>query len=310
MFSFLKENFLKLSSALKNTSLFFSQGLADLFKTPWNQDSLDQLESLLYKTDMGSKLVQAALKKIKKNHPPTQLLQLQQELITFGHELLKPVPVFELKLSHLPTVILVVGTNGSGKTTFCAKLAHKLQKQGQTVLLGAADTFRAAAIMQLEHFATNLNIPIVKHRPGADPAAVCFDAIKSAVAKNIDVVILDSAGRLEHKKELMNELKKIHQSCSKALPGAPHYTFLNLDASCGQSALIQAQSFHEATNLSAVVLSKFDGSAKGGILLALTDVIKCPIAYLGTGEALDDLLPFEANSYLQALFANQGSQPE
>ena len=306
MLSFLKENFSKIKSALKSTSRAFASGLVDLFQTPWSDESLDKLESLLYKTDMGSELVEMAIKKVKHKKAPEKIEDLEKDLIEFGHDVLKHAKPFELNLSHTPTVILVVGTNGSGKTTFCAKLAHKLQKEGKTVLLGAADTFRAAAVLQLEHFATVLNVPIVKHGPGADPAAVCFDAIKSAVSKNIDVVILDSAGRLEHKLGLMNELKKIHLSCSKALGGAPHYTFLNLDASLGQSALIQAKAFHEAATISGVILSKFDGSPKGGVLLSLTHHMKLPIAFLGTGEKLDDLALFEANSYLEALF-KQGS---
>lgn len=306
MLSFFKENFSKIKSALKSTSRAFTSGLLDLFQTPWSEESVEKLESLLYKTDMGSELVEKALKKIKQTRKFETISELENQLMIFGHEILSHTPSFELNLTHKPTVILVVGTNGSGKTTFCAKLAHKLQKEGKTVLFGAADTFRAAAVLQLEHFAQTLNIPLVKHGPGADPAAVCFDAIKSAISKNIDVVILDSAGRLEHKLGLMHELKKIHSSCSKALHGAPHYTLLNLDASLGQSAIIQAKAFHEAAALSGVILSKFDGSPKGGVLLSLSHNMKLPVAFLGTGEKLDDLAQFEANSYLEALF-KQGS---
>jgi fused signal recognition particle receptor len=302
MFSFVKENFLKIKSALTSTSKLFSGGLFQLFSKPWSEESLEELEALLYKTDMGSALVEKALEVIKNNPPPENISDVENHLIEFGHKVLKNSPPFSLKLNHKPTVILVVGTNGSGKTTFCAKLAHKLKKEGKTVLLGAADTFRAAAILQLEHFATKLGIPLVKHAPHADPAAVCFDAIQSAIAKNIDVVILDSAGRLENKLQLMHELKKVHQSCHKSFSGAPHYTLLNLDASLGQSALIQAKAFHEATPLSGVILSKFDGSAKGGVLLSLSYNMKLPLAFLGTGESLEDIAEFEPNCYLDALF--------
>jgi len=302
MFSFIKENFLKIKSALHSTSRLFKEGLKNLFKEPWNQESLEKLESLLYKTDMGSALVEKTLKKLKSLPPPPNLEALETSLIEIGSMSLKKVPPFNLHLNKSPTVILVVGTNGSGKTTFCAKLAYYFQNQQKTVLFGAADTFRAAAILQLEHWADKLEVPIVKQAPHADPAAVCFDAITAAVARNIDVVILDSAGRLEHKLSLMNELKKIHQSCNKALAGAPHYTLLNLDASLGQSALIQAKAFHEATPLSGIVLSKFDGSPKGGMLLPLAETLGCPIAFLGIGEKLEDLAPFEEKSYLEALF--------
>lgn len=305
MFSFVKENFLKIKSALKMTSKFFSSGLKELFQDPWSQDSLEKLEALLYKTDMGSSLVQVALDFVQKKQPPQTAEELETRLIEFGKTILDEVPSFQFEISHQPTVILVVGTNGSGKTTFCAKLAHQLQKQGKTVLLGAADTFRAAAVLQLQHFADRLNVPVVKHGPGADPAAVCYDAIQSAIAKKIDVVILDSAGRLEHKLGLMNELKKIYHSCDKSFKGAPHYTLLNLDASLGQSALVQAKAFHEAAPLSGVILSKFDGSPKGGVLLSLAKNMKLPIAFLGTGETLDDLVPFEAKSYLEALFKSE-----
>jgi fused signal recognition particle receptor len=302
MFSFVKENFLKIKSALKSTSHFFKKGLSDLFASAWSEESIEQLESLLYKTDMGSTLVEMAIKKVKAKKSFQSASELENELISFGHEILKSSPDFHMTLSHKPTVILVVGTNGSGKTTFCAKLAHKFQKEGKSVLLGAADTFRAAAILQLEHFAQKLNIPLVKHAPQADPAAVCFDAIQSAIAKKVDVVILDTSGRLEHKLGLMSELKKIHASCNKALANAPHYTLLNVDASLGQSALIQAKAFHDASPLSGVILSKFDGSPKGGVLMSLAHHMKLPIAFLGTGETLDDLASFDANSYLEALF--------
>jgi len=254
---------------------------------------------------MGSVLVDKAIQKVRLHKMPNSAHDLENLLIEFGKDVLKTSPSFELKFHEGPTVILVVGTNGSGKTTFCAKLAHQLLKEGKSVILGAADTFRAAAVAQLEYHASILNVPLVKHGPGADPAAVCFDTIQSALAKNIDVVILDSAGRLEHKLGLMNELKKIHSSSHKALAGAPHYTLLNLDASLGQSALIQAKAFHEATPLSGVILSKFDGSPKGGVLLSIAHNMHLPLAYLGTGETYEDLAVFNQESYLKALFKSE-----
>lgn len=305
MFSLIKENFLKIKSALKATSNLFSQGLARLFLEPWTEESLENLEALLYKTDMGSSLVEKAMQKIRHHTMPQNALELENLLIDFGKDVLKQSPSFTFKYQEGPTVILVVGTNGSGKTTLCAKLAHQFLNEGKTVIMGAADTFRAAAIAQLEYHANKLNIPLVKHGPGADPAAVCFDTIQSALAKKIDVVILDSAGRLEHKLGLMNELKKIKTSSHKALQGAPHYTLLNLDASLGQSMLIQAKAFDEATSLSGVVLSKFDGSSKGGVLLSLAHHSHLPIAFLGTGEHYTDLVSFNEDSYLKALFKSE-----
>jgi len=302
MFSSLKENFLKIKTALTSSSKFVKEGLTSLFKSPWTEQSLEELEALLYKTDMGSKLVEQALSFVKKQKKPENVEQLESYLTNFGESILKKCPKLEIQTSHKPLVILVVGTNGSGKTTFCAKLAHKFLGENKKVIFGAADTFRAAAVQQLEHFGQKLGIETIKHGPGADPAAVCFDAIKAAISRDIDVVILDSAGRLENKLGLMNELKKIHQSCNKALNLAPHYTLLNLDASLGQSALIQAKAFHEASPISGVILSKFDGSPKGGMILSLIDHMQIPIAFLGTGEKLEDLATFDEKSYLEALF--------
>lgn len=302
MFSSLKENFLKIKSALSSTSNFVKLGLSHLFKAPWSAHTLEELEALLYKTDMGSSLVEKAISHIKKQKEPKNVQELESYLIQFGEEILKKSKPLELNLTHTPTIILIVGTNGSGKTTFCAKLAHLLLKQNKSVIFGAADTFRAAAVQQLEHFGQCLGIDTIKHGPGADPAAVCFDTIKAAVSRKTDVVILDSSGRLENKLGLMAELKKIHQSCHKALEKAPHYTLLNLDASLGQSALIQAKAFHEASPLSGLILSKFDGSAKGGMILSLMEHMQLPIAFLGTGEKLEDLATFDEKSYLEAIF--------
>jgi len=197
----------------------------------------------------------------------------------------------------------MIGVNGSGKTTSCAKLAKKYQAEGKKVLLAAADTFRAAAIDQLQAWAQKLNIDIVKGQPGGDPAATVFDAIASAQARGHDIVIADTAGRLQSKTDLMRELEKLRRVCHKADQSGPHETLLVLDATTGQNGLDQAESFHKVTPLTGIVLTKLDGSAKGGIVLAIAKSLKLPIRYVGIGEGADDFADFDQKSFLDALFA-------
>ena len=201
-----------------------------------------------------------------------------------------------------PTVILVVGVNGSGKTTSIAKLASRFQSQGKKVLLAAADTFRAAAIEQLELWAQKLHIEIILSKPGADPSAVAFDALTAAKARGCDLVLIDTAGRLQNKTDLMKELEKIRRTCAKVIPTAPHQTLLVLDATMGENALDQAEAFDQFTPLSGMVLTKLDGSAKGGIVLSIYQRLGIPILWVGTGEGSEDLQPFDPDAYVEGLF--------
>jgi len=199
-------------------------------------------------------------------------------------------------------VIFVIGVNGNGKTTTVAKLANHYKKQGKKVLIGAADTFRAAAVDQLEIWSERLGVEMVKGKPKSDPAAVTFDTIQAAISRKSDVVIIDTAGRLHTRSDLLQELEKMVRVANKALPEAPHETLLTLDATVGQNALTQAEIFHQFAPLSGLILTKMDGTAKGGTAIAIQRKLKLPIEFLGTGESFSDLSPFDANSFVDSLF--------
>ena len=209
-----------------------------------------------------------------------------------------------LGVRQLPYVILVVGVNGVGKTTTIGKLAHNFRKAGKTVLLGAADTFRAAAAEQLAIWAKRSDAQIISQGTNADPAAVAFDTVNSAVAKNIDVVLIDTAGRLHNKTNLMSELSKIKRVIQKVIPDAPHEVLLVLDASTGQNAIEQCKQFTEVTNVTALALTKLDGTAKGGVVIGISDRFKIPVQYIGVGEGIDDLQIFNKKEFADSLFAD------
>ena len=209
---------------------------------------------------------------------------------------------YELPSKHKPHVILIVGVNGAGKTTTIGKLAHNFALNGKKVLLGAADTFRAAAVEQLDIWSQRAKVPIVKHSMGADPSAVAFDAVQSAVAKDMDVVLIDTAGRLHNKIHLMDELSKIKRSVNKAFEGSPHEVLLVLDGSTGQNAVEQARQFTAATDVTAIAITKLDGTAKGGVVLAIADQFKIPVKFIGVGEKATDLLVFDKKEFVDSLF--------
>jgi len=215
---------------------------------------------------------------------------------------LAPEPA-RIPLGDDPTVILVVGVNGSGKTTTIGKLAHRLTELGQKVVIGAGDTFRAAAVEQLAVWADRASVDIVKQAPGADPGAVAFDAVAAGRARGADVVIIDTAGRLQTQHNLMEELRKVHGVTGKAMEGAPHHVLLVIDSTTGQNGLSQARLFSEAVPVSGLVLTKFDGVARGGIVLAIQRELGIPVAMIGVGESIDDLQPFDARAFAEAIFA-------
>lgn len=298
----LKSIFQKIKGALVKTSSALGSKLRSLFQSSWNEESYEKLEQILYEADLGSacsgELTEAVRRHFKEPPTPEALCAfLEQEALGILQIPAKVTP----KKGH-PQVVLIVGVNGSGKTTSIAKLAHNYQKEGKKILLAAGDTFRAAAIEQLTTWADRLHLPIVKSTPGSDPAAVAFDAATAALARNLDLVIIDTAGRLQNKTDLMRELEKITRALKKVIPDAPHETLLVLDATTGQNALDQATVFHQFTPLTGIILAKLDGSAKGGIALAITQKLGLPIRFVGTGETLDDLTPFDERTYVEALF--------
>jgi fused signal recognition particle receptor len=280
-------------------------------KSTVDEEVLDDLENALVSADVGVdttvKIIDGIEKRVARDKyvNTSELNKILKEEI---QSILVDSPQdtsyinYELPSGHKPHVILVVGVNGVGKTTTIGKLAHNFSLAGKSVLLGAADTFRAAAVDQLTIWSERTNVPIVKHAMGSDPSAVAFDAVQSAVAKNADVVLIDTAGRLHNKIHLMDELNKIKRSVNKALPGAPHEVMLVLDGSTGQNALEQAKHFTAATEVSALTITKLDGTAKGGVVLAVADQFKIPVKFIGVGEKATDLLVFDKKEFVDSLF--------
>lgn len=270
-----------------------------LFSRDVDEASYAHLEQLLYEADLGPSIAANLVDKLrnylrKKPEIETILPFLKEELKKYFSPVLK-VPL------HSPHVILIVGVNGSGKTTSVAKLADYYKKMGKKVLIAAADTFRAAATEQLETWAKRLGIDLVKSQSGSDPAAVTFDALAAAKARNVDIVLIDTAGRLQNKTDLMQELAKVCRVCQKQIPEAPHETLVVLDGTVGQNALDQAKTFREFTKVSGIILTKLDGTAKGGVAVPIQKELGIPILYVGLGETEEDFIPFDVDSYLNAL---------
>ncbi len=308
MFNFLKSGYEKIKSALSKTRSLLSMRIKALFGKPWNEETFDQLEQILFEADLGTAVATLFVEKLRSRlrTNPTQDIQdilkiLHDEALSILNA--KPQVETPMPLLGTPHVILIVGVNGSGKTTSIAKLAHFYKAQGKKVLLAAGDTFRAAAIEQLSMWAEKLNMDIVKSSPGADPSAVAYDALTAAKARSSDVILIDTAGRLQNKTDLMKELEKIRRVCGKVIPSAPHETLLVLDATTGQNAVDQATVFNEVTPLNGIILAKLDGSAKGGIVLSIYQQLGTPVRWIGTGEKVDDLEPFDPTTYVDSLFS-------
>ena len=268
-----------------------------------DEDTLDAIEEALIESDMGVdttlKVIDALEERVSRDKfmSREELFAMLRSEISALMELEEP----ESKSLH-PQVILVVGVNGVGKTTTIGKLAYKYKKEGKKVMLGAADTFRAAAVDQLCIWAQRAGVEIVRQQMGSDPAAVAYDTVKSAVAKGSDLVLIDTAGRLHNRVDLMNELSKIRNSVGKALPGAPSEVLLVLDASTGQNAFQQAKEFARATKISELALTKMDGSARGGVAVGLVDQFRIPIRYVGVGEGIEDIRDFDREEFVKTLF--------
>ena len=307
MFKFLKASFNKFKKALSKTRTLLSGKLKTLFKNPLDEATFEKLEQILFEADLGSTCTQDFVSHVRafvRKNPNATSKEIMKAMRERALEIFTEPPRHTPSIQTArPHVILVVGVNGGGKTTSIAKLAHRLKGEGEKVLLAAADTFRAAAVEQLTHWAEVTETEIVKGRTGSDPAAVVFDALTAAKARNVDTVIIDTAGRLQNKTDLMKELEKIKKTCTKLVKNAPHETLLVLDASTGQNGIDQAVTFNEFTPLTGIILSKLDGSAKGGTAVALYHTLKVPIAWVGLGEQMEDFEPFEAKSFVEALIA-------
>ncbi|MEI8052655.1 MAG: signal recognition particle-docking protein FtsY [Bacteroidota bacterium] len=280
-------------------------------KSTIDADVLDEVENALVSADVGIATTVKIIEQIEKRIAKDKYLntkdlngiikkEIQNILVASPQD--KDYQNYELPPGHKPHIILVVGVNGVGKTTTIGKLAHNFSLAGKSVLLGAADTFRAAAVDQLTIWSERTNVPIVKKEMGSDPASVAYDTVISGVAKNVDVILIDTAGRLHNKAHLMEELSKIKRVIQKVIPDAPHEVMLVLDGSTGQNALEQAKHFTAATDVTALAITKLDGTAKGGVVLAIADQFKIPVKFIGVGEKATDLLVFDKQDFVDGMF--------
>ncbi len=295
----------KIKQSLVKTREAISETFNDIFSaSELDDDFYDELEESLILADLGVETASKATERLRKAVSERHIRQAQEARQALQEILVDMVNVGnpELTLKTLPSVILVIGVNGVGKTTTIGKIAKQQVQQGKKVLLVAADTFRAAAADQLEIWAERSGAAIVRQHEGADPASVVYDGIQSAKAKDVDVVIIDTAGRLHNKVNLMNELNKITRVVERELPRASREVLLVLDGTTGQNGLIQAKQFKEIAGVTAIALTKLDGTAKGGIVIAVADALQIPVKFIGVGEQEDDLMPFVAEDFVKALF--------
>ncbi|MFB1081140.1 signal recognition particle-docking protein FtsY [Jeotgalibacillus sp. JSM ZJ347] len=302
----------KYKDGLSKTRNSFTSRLNDLvasYRTV-DEDFFEELEEIMIQADVGFDTVMELVEELKmevkrQNIKDTESIRsvISQKLVDIYYDGEEPDELLSMQEDEL-TVILFVGVNGVGKTTTIGKLAHQFKSEDKKVVLAAGDTFRAGAIEQLEVWGERVGVDVIKHSEGSDPAAVMYDAVHSARAKKADVLICDTAGRLQNKVNLMKELEKVKRVIEREIPGAPHEVLLALDATTGQNAMTQAKIFKEATNVSGIVLTKLDGTAKGGIVLAIKKELGIPVKFVGLGEKMDDLQPFNAEKYVYGLFSD------
>ena len=302
----MRERLMSFRDALARTRRAAFGRIATLFgATEITQELWDDLEAALIQADVGVVTTTDLLERLRARAASEGLLRtdLLREALKVELRAMLSLSDAPAGLDRVrPAVILIVGTNGSGKTTSIAKLAAHYKQAGRSVLLAAADTFRAAAGDQLDVWAGRAGVELIGGQPGADPGSIAFDAMQSARARGIDVVLVDTAGRLHTKYNLMQELKKVRNVIGKALPGAPHETYLVLDGTTGQNALAQARQFKEAVDVTGVIVTKLDGTAKGGMVFAVTHELGLPVRYIGTGEKIGDITPFDAEAFVEGLF--------
>ncbi len=301
--------FTRLQERLSRTRHNLTDGLANLIlgRKQIDEELLEELETLLLTADVGVEATTRIIRNLtdrverKELNDPDALTQaLKQQLLEILQQNDAPLPE---RSSDKPLVVMMVGINGAGKTTTIGKLAHKFQLDGESVMLAAGDTFRAAAVEQLQTWGERNQVPVIAQHSGADAASVCFDALQAATSRGINVLIADTAGRLHTKTNLMDELSKIARVMKKIDPQAPHEVLLVVDAGTGQNAVNQALQFHQAAGLSGIVITKLDGTAKGGVVFAIADKVKVPIRFIGVGEAIEDLREFNPEEFVDALFA-------
>jgi fused signal recognition particle receptor len=273
---------------------------------PIDRTAIDGLEEGLLGADVGAELTMALVGRMEERVRSERITSMEQLTAVLREETRALIPqrtASTIEISrHKPFVILVVGVNGTGKTTTIAKLAQRWTLEGKSVLLGAADTFRAAAIEQLQLWADRIGVPVVKHKAGSDPGAVAHDTVAAAKSRGTDVVLIDTAGRLHNKSHLMQELTKVRRVIEKELPGAPHETLLVIDGTTGQNGVSQAAAFLEAAKVTGMIVTKLDGTAKGGVILSIMRQFDIPVKFVGVGEAADDLIPFDPAEYVETLF--------
>jgi fused signal recognition particle receptor len=297
----------KLKSGVQKTRAGLVTALEDALQGKKEIDAglLDELESTLISADIGVRTTDEILTRIRsrvERHQLNDAAELKGMIRTHLLEILEASERLPARVAEPPAVILMVGVNGSGKTTTIGKLAQRFRNEGRSVLLCAADTFRAAAIEQLEIWAERTGSPLIRQNAGSDPSAVLFDAVSAGRARKVDYVIVDTAGRLQTKENLMLELQKMSRTAKKVIPDAPHEVLLVLDATTGQNGLEQARKFTESSGVTGIVLAKLDGTAKGGIVVAIARELNLPIRYVGVGEKADDLLPFDPEKFIESLF--------
>ena len=297
----------KLKSGVQKTRAGLVNALEDalLGKKEIDAGLLDELEATLISADIGVRTTEEILERIRQRVARHQLADAAELRGLIREQLLEILAASErapARVTEPPAVVLMVGVNGSGKTTTIGKLAQRYKNEQHSVLLCAADTFRAAAIEQLEIWGQRTGIQVIRQGPGSDPSAVLFDAVQAARARKIDYVLVDTAGRLQTKENLMLELQKMSRTAAKVVPGAPHEVLLVLDATTGQNGLEQARKFTETSGVTGIVLTKLDGTAKGGIVVAIARELNLPIRYVGVGEKVEDLLPFDAEKFIQSIF--------
>jgi fused signal recognition particle receptor len=273
---------------------------------PVDKKAIDGLEEGLLGADIGAELTMSLVDRLEARVRSEKITSMDRLTAVLREETRLLIPRRDAETINIsgakPFVVLVVGVNGTGKTTTIAKLASRWKAEGRSVMLGAADTFRAAAIEQLQMWADRIGVPMIKHRAGSDPGAVAHDTITAAKSRNVDVVLIDTAGRLHNKSHLMQELSKVRRVIEKEMPGAPHETLLVLDGTTGQNGVSQAAAFLEAAKVTGMVVTKLDGTAKGGVILSIMRQFDIPVKFVGVGEAAEDLIPFDPNAYVDTLF--------
>lgn len=289
----------------KTRGVFSSIGQLLRLQGRVDRSYLEQLERLLLLADVGTDSTTAIVEEVRQSFLDKEITGDVEAFVKQKLQALLSADDVQLRLAASgPSIVMVAGVNGSGKTTSIAKLANRLQKEGKKVLVAAADTFRAAAVEQLTIWSQRIGCDIVRSQQGSDPASVAHDACERAQARNLDVVIVDTAGRLHTQAHLMSELEKIHRVVAKQIPGAPHEVLLVLDATTGQNAIVQAQKFKERVHCTGIILAKLDGTAKGGAIFTIKQRLGIPVKFVGVGEQLDDLEPFDPAAYVEALFAD------